>query len=196
MKKEKIKQIFLISLAAILIGIGYLNYNEDYDKEIIEVASRTSENDITLGDVELVSTNAIVENNGNFEDITNENTNNVNIIEEEYYTKTKLERESMYSQMIETYQKMLENDTISAEQKAIASQEISNITQIKNGIMIAENLIKNKGFEDVVILVNNNIASVVVKSKKIEEEEIAKIQNIVSRELGIEAGNINISNKI
>lgn len=196
MKKEKIKQIFLISLAVILIGIGYLNYNEDYDKEIVEVASRTSENDITLGDVELVSTNAIVENNEIFEDITNENTNNVNIIEEEYYTKTKLERESMYSQMIETYQKMLENDTISAEQKAIASQEISNITQIKNGIMIAENLIKNKGFEDVVILVNNNIASVVVKSKKIEEEEIAKIQNIVSRELGIEAGNINISNKI
>ena len=81
----------------------------------------------------------------------------------------------MYSQMIDTYQKMVSNNDVSAEQKMIASQEITNITKTKNGIMIAENLIKNKGFTEVVILVNNN--------------------NIVSRELAIEVGNINISNK-
>ena len=45
------------------------------------------------------------------------------------------------------------------------------------------------------ILVNNNNASVIVKTQKLENEEIAKIQNIVSRELAIEVGNINISNK-
>ena len=101
----------------------------------------------------------------------------------------------MYSQMLEIYQDMLDNEDVSVEQKSVAGQEITSITKIKNGIMIAENLIKNKGFTDVVILVNNNIASVVVKSQKMENEEIAQIQNIVSRELGIEATNINISNK-
>ena len=160
-------------------------------------------NDITLGDVELVSTNAVVENE---EILRNSNilnsissstsfTNSEKAEEDEYFEKTRMERESMYSQMLEIYQDMLDNEDVSAEQKSIAGQEITSITKIKNGIMIAENLIKNKGFTDVVILVNNNIASVVVKSQKMENEEIAQIQNIVSRELGIEATNINISNK-
>lgn len=204
MKKEKIKQIVLIFLAVFLIGIGYFNYDENYEEEYIEVASRTSTNDITLGDVELVSTNAIVENEENTKNIAYLNEISSSIVDsveeekdlnDEYFTRTKMERDSMYSQMLETYQNMLASEDISVDQKSIAGQEITNITKIKNGIMIAENLIKNKGFEDVVILVNNNIASVVVKTKKMENEEIAKIQNIVSRELGIEVGNINISNK-
>lgn len=204
MKKEKIKQIVLIFLAVFLIGIGYFNYDENYEEEYIEVASRTSTNDITLGDVELVSTNAIVENEENTKNISYLNEISSSIVDsveeekdlnDEYFTRTKMERDSMYSQMLETYQNMLASEDISVDQKSIAGQEITNITKIKNGIMIAENLIKNKGFEDVVILVNNNIASVVVKTKKMENEEIAKIQNIVSRELGIEVGNINISNK-
>ena len=164
MKKEKIKQYVLIFLAIFLIGIGYFNYDENYENEYIEVASRVSTNDITLGDVELVSTNAVVENNEIFENVTYTNevsTGSISssITEElvednEYFAKTRMERESMYSQMIETYQNMLKNEDISVEQKSIASQEITNITKIKNGIMIAENLIKNKGFDDVVILVN------------------------------------------
>lgn len=203
-EKEKIKQGLLLVTAFLLIGIGYLNYSslppEENDSSIIEVASRSDGNDITLGDVEFVSTNAIVENESLSK---NENSssiefNNYEVEKEEdddYFENTRIERENMYSQMLETYQKMLSNENISQEQKSIAIQEITNITKIKNSIMIAENLIKNKGFKDVVILVNNNSASVIAKSQKLENEEIAKIQNIVSRELEIEASNINISGK-
>jgi stage III sporulation protein AH len=208
MKKEKIKQSLLLISAVFLIGVGYLNYSSlpnEYEKTV-EVASRGDGNDITLGDVELVSTNAIVENKDisentnaisssmNFENYENKSSEE-DIEKDEYFEKTRIERENMYSQMIDTYQKMVSNNDVSAEQKMIASQEITNITKTKNGIMIAENLIKNKGFTEVVILVNNNNASVIVKTQKLENEEIAKIQNIVSRELAIEVGNINISNK-
>ena len=61
--------------------------------------------------------------------------------------------------------------------------------------MIAENLIKNKGFENVVILINNDVVNVVVKSSSLSQEQISKIQNIISRELYIEVSNINIGNK-
>lgn len=101
----------------------------------------------------------------------------------------------MYSQMVETYQKMVDSTEISNEQKGIAIQEISNITNQKNAIMIAENLIKNKNFEDVVILVSNNTASVVVKAGTLTAEQIAQIQNIVCRELALKSEDINISNK-
>ena len=115
--------------------------------------------------------------------------------QDEYFSSTRIQRESMYSQMLETYQKMVDSTEITNDQKAIAIQEINNITTMKNAIMIAENLIKNKNFEDVVILVSNNTASVVVKTSTLSTEQIAQIQNIVCRELDIKSENINISQK-
>lgn len=120
---------------------------------------------------------------------------NQSVNADEYFSSTRLERETMYSQMLETYQKMVDSQQITNEQKAIAIQEINHITNLKNTIMIAENLIKNKNFEDVVILVSNDTASVVVKSSNLTPEQIAQIQNIVCRQLQIESENINISQK-
>lgn len=113
----------------------------------------------------------------------------------EYFASSRLERDKMYSQMIETYQQMLESSTASSEQKSISTQEITNINNKKNSIMIAENLIKNLGFEDVVIFVNDGSVSVIVKAEKLEEAEIAQIQNIVCREIGVEAEVVHISLK-
>lgn len=113
----------------------------------------------------------------------------------EYFASSKLEREKMYSQMLETYQKLLESQTVSAEQKTISTQEITSINNTKNSIMIAENLIKNLGFENVVIFVNDNSTSVIIKAEKLEEADVAQIQNIVCREIGVETEKIHISLK-
>ena len=114
---------------------------------------------------------------------------------DDYYASSKLERDKMYSQMLETYQKILESTTISAEQKAISEQEITKINQTKNAIMIAENLISTKGFANNVIFVNDTSVNVVVKAENLGTEQIAQIQNIVSRELKVELENIHISHK-
>ena len=118
-----------------------------------------------------------------------------NVSTDDYYASSKLERDKMYSQMLETYQKILESTTISQEQKAISEQEISKINQTKNAIMIAENLISTKGFNNSVIFVNDNSVNVVVKAENLGTEQIAQIQNIISRELKVEIENIHISHK-
>ena len=48
---------------------------------------------------------------------------------------------------------------------------------------------------NVLILVNENSTSVIVKIDSLNSENVAQIQNIISRELGIEVSKINISNK-
>lgn len=147
-----------------------------------------------FGDVELVNANTVkaelVPNEEAQTTATNSDTN-----QDDYFSSTRLERDTMYSQMLETYQKMVDSTEITNDQKAIAIQEINRITNQKNAIMIAENLIKNKNFEDVAILVSNNNASVIVKSGNLSTDQIAQIQNIVCRELEIKPENINISQK-
>lgn len=192
MKKENFKHIFLVMSAVIFIGIGYINYDYEPTLEVASLANQVDEN--TLGDVELVSANSvkadIVPNDEKEITVTN-----TNIEADEYFSASRLERDTMYSQMLENYQKIVDSSEISNDQKGIAIQEIANITQQKNGIMIAENLIKNKDFQDVVILVSNGSASVIVKSSSLNPDQIAQIQNIVCRELEIEVQKINISQK-
>lgn len=152
-----------------------------------------------IGDATLVNANAVIEDENTAETIIeNENSvigTSVQITQDEYFSQSRLDRDTMYSQMIESYQKILENDNVTAEQKNIAQQEITKVNEIKNIIMIAENLIKTKGFEDLIIFVNNKSSKYYSKVKWLKTEQIAQIQNITSRELGVEIDNIHISNK-
>ena len=213
----KKNQVIISAIAIMLIAAGYMNYTAN-TKDALEASSLAdTEAYAQLGDATLVSANVTdnttigtaistntentenTENTGNTENAENagdaEVTQTSSSSSDEYFTESRLEREKMYSQMLESYQNILENSQISETQKEISQNEIKNINDTKNAIMIAENLIKNKGFEDVVIFVNGESISVIIKGEEITPEQIAQIQNIVSRELSAEVDNIHISNK-
>lgn len=151
--------------------------NEDKKDEIKsnEQNTETTENAVQN---EINTSTTVTENSGN-----------------QYFAELRLERDKMYSQMLESYQKILSNSQISETQKEISENEIKKINDTRNAIMIAENLIKNKGFEDLIIFINGDSISIIVKAKELKEEQIAQIQNIISRELKGEIENIHISNK-
>ena len=176
----------------------------EQENEIQDIVNNNDLNDSVIE----TNTEADIKNNDKnvSENITESSTtetssNNIESVNKDkqlnnnYFTQSRLDRDTMYSQTLDTYQKIIENESISADQKAIAQKEISKINEQKNSIMIAENLIKVKGFEDLIIFINGENVSVIVKSDKLEEKEIAHIQNIVTRELGVKIENINISNK-
>lgn len=101
----------------------------------------------------------------------------------------------MYSELLETYQEIYNNTNSNSEQKQDAINKITKLNNTKNAIMISENLILAKGFENVVIFVNDDSVSVIVKAEELTGENVAQIQNIVSRELKVTADLIHISNK-
>jgi len=212
MKVLKRNQIIILVIALMLVSAGYLNYTANQGNSIETSGIEDGMQYAGIGDAKLVSSNGIVEQN---EEVVESNTvveqkNEIKeeentIIEEtnatieketkEYFSSSRLNRETMYSQMIETYQKILENESIGEAQKTIAQTEIQNINNIKNRIMICENLIKTKGIEELVIFVNEKSISVVVKANELTQEQIAQIQNIIAREMQVEIGDIHISNK-
>ena len=216
MKLFKRNQLIVIVIGLMLMAAGYLNFTNNPDNlngELTTGALADSEKMAAIGDAQLVSSTP-VETNTEENSITNteiveaveENIEETkNIIEDietnaeefnsEYFTQSKLDRDNMYSQMIENYQKILDKSNISEAQKSTAQKEIQKINQEKNAIMITENLIKTKGFEDLVIFINGDSINVIVKAKKLEKDEIAQIQNIVTRELNAKIENIHITNK-
>ena len=205
----KKNQVIISVIAIMLIAAGYMNYTAKNKQTLQTAALKDSEKYGDLGDATLVSTNAVSENveeTGALVENTPENIETVTentvsetsvpaVSDNQYFAESKLEREKMYSQMLESYQKIINNSQISDKQKAISQNEIKKINDTKNAIMISENLLKNKGFEDLIIFVNGDSISIVIKAKELTQEQIAQVQNIIVRELKADIENIHISNK-
>ena len=132
-------------------------------------------------------------NNTQNNEITKQTTANVST--DDYFSKSKLERDTMYSQMLESYENVLNGINSLETQKQSASEEIKKINNTKNGIMICENLIATKGFSKCVIFVNGESVSAIIGAQELKQEEISQIQNILSRELNAKIENIHISLK-
>ena len=159
------------------------NDNENIIEENLDTSKRTEEN---LENGEKEEQNKTEETNGEI---------NKEEVEDDYFDKSKLERDTIYSQMIETYENILNSENATETQKQSATDEIKKINDTKNSIMICENLIKTKGFEKSVIFVNNLSISIIIGKEEITAEEVAKVQNIISREMGAAIENIHISTK-
>jgi stage III sporulation protein AH len=189
----KKKEVLLGLLAIFFMIVGFISYNPIANKEYSKIADITNYSETKLGEATLVSSNEVVEN------VTDEAQTSENTITEEiqkdYFLEARMSRDSIYSESLETYEKLLESSSVTNDQKAIAQNEISNITNEKKTIQSTESLIKMKGFEDVVIFKNSESVSVVVKSDVLLPEQVAQIQNIVEREFKINGKNINITNK-
>ena len=223
MKLFKKNQVIIYVIALMLVTAGYLNYtSNDNLKSAIQTSSSEEElaEMANIGDAQLVSSNDIKTENKTEENETEENkieTDNgtaINTTNEtknenstmttsanntkdnsDYFTNSKLERDTMYSQMIETYEKILNSTTSTETQKQSATDEIKKINDTKNSIMICENLIKTKGFDNSVVFANGNSISVIIGANELSKEQVAQIQNIVTREMNAKAENIHISNK-
>lgn len=183
-------------LALMLVTAGYWAYlsNESKTLETVNLGNQDTTNNVdeNLGDATLVNSNEVKEQEQNQEQNQEQEQKNEQESVNDYFQESKLSRDTMYSQTLETYQKMLDNSNVSEEQKAIVTQEITKLNQEKNAIMICENVLSTKGFNKCVIFVNVDSISVVVGKEKIETDEIAQIQNIVSREMNAKVENIHI----
>ena len=213
MKLLKKNQVIIYTIAVLLMVAGYLNYSTNTG-EALEASINEVANTANIGDAKLVSTEPVDENTVNeVQNTTNvTNTSNTNTIAEntanntiaqtnatvsddDYFAKSKLERDSMYSQMLETYENVLNSDNSLETQKQSATEEITKINNTKNSIMVCENLLKTKGFDNSVIFVNGDSISVIIGADELTQEEIAQVQNIISREMSADIQNIHISTK-
>lgn len=219
MKKFKKSEFAIYAISLMLVAAGYFNYTtfetkteETYSEDVQDIDTEYA----NVGDAVLVSSNETQETNENTTNTeantekaetasTNEtntqntetaDTQNTNADVTDYYANSKLERDKMYAEMITNYENILNNTNASEAQKSIATQEIQKVNNTKNAIMICENLILTKGFNNCVIFINEESVNVVVNvNDGLTTDKVAKVQNVISRELGTQIENIHITEK-
>ena len=176
---------------ATLVNSEAVNENEVTENTTVNETENTSNTNGTTTE----ETNKDIAQNTNTSENNTTTQTSTTVTTDEYFTKSKLERDTMYSQMIESYEKVLNSSNSLETQKQSATEEIKKINDIKNSIMICENLISTKGFTNNIVFVNGDSISVIIGVEQLQQEEVAQIQNIISRELNAEIENIHISTK-
>lgn len=223
LKKNQIV-IYVIALMLMAVAyLNYTTNTAEQSVEAsLQMEARDDSNTANIGDATLVSSNDVLSNtdtvnessgndttvsnteSSNTTNTTNDNSNTngettqttaQTSTDDDYFTKSKLERDTMYSQMLESYENILNSTNSLETQRQSATDEIKKINDTKNSIMICENLIQTKGFENSIIFVNGDSISVIIKSDELTQEEVAQVQNIISREMNAEIENIHISTK-
>jgi stage III sporulation protein AH len=99
------------------------------------------------------------------------------------------------NQVISMLTDVIEESKDGSQERNDATQQKLKIIDYMNKEKVIENLIKNKGFADALVLMTDNSVNVTVAKQEITQSDVAKICDIVMRETGRDAGQIVIQSK-
>lgn len=102
------------------------------------------------------------------------------------------EREKAYKTASELVEDTLDQDSVTAEEKAKAVETVAALAQRIEKESNIETLLKAKGFEKAVAVIGDNNVSVLVYSDGVTTAQSMQIQDIITSETGVSLGNIKI----
>lgn len=115
--------------------------------------------------------------------------------EESYFAMAQLNRENAYDSAYNTLLAVTTSANATEEAKEAAFNEITVLAQNKQAEANIETLIKAKGFEECVAVINDGHIDIVVKSDGLAANQRAQIQEIVLKQADIAPTNITIIEK-
>ena len=98
----------------------------------------------------------------------------------------------MREQTVMYLDSVINSELSSQETIAQAQQSKIEITNAMERELKLETTIKALGFEDVVVSSSNDNYNVIVKSSALEDEEVAKVLEVVTQYTGVQASNVII----
>ncbi len=161
------KKLIVSGALVVMVGVaGFFNFMYDSSgekslDEYIETVKDINEEEENAGEVEMV-------------DAPKASTEN-------YFVSARLNRETARSEGIELLKSTINNENASLEAKTNAENKIFQISDnIENEVNI-ENIIKSKGFSDVLVSITDSGVNVSIKAKNLTAPEVAQINDAVSQ---------------
>ncbi|MBO5299691.1 MAG: SpoIIIAH-like family protein [Clostridia bacterium] len=112
--------------------------------------------------------------------------------ESSYFDNARYSRSKNRSDAVAVLNELIENDDADASSRKLAAETVACYAQITQDEATVENLILSKGYEDCVVFLTEETASVVVETLGLEPHEAAQIMDIVSSATGFTADVIKI----
>jgi len=193
----KKNQLIIAALAIMIAAAGYLNYSgrifgegSDVMETTNDLASQElldiSEEDLASasGDIESPEGDGTVDGTPGEAVLTSGNT---------IVADAKVTREQVRAKNKETLLEIIDNDSLSDEQKQDAVDQMVFMTEVAEMEAAAETLLASKGFSETVVSISDDMVDVVVNAAELDDASRAQIEDIVARKTQIAPENIVIT---
>lgn len=114
----------------------------------------------------------------------------------DYFVSAKLSREQIRAKNRETLMAIVQDDSISEELKADAMETLVNMTKNAEKEDICESLLEAKGFQEIVVHIEEDSVNVIVNAASITQQEVAQIEDVIIRETGVKVSQIYVQHAI
>lgn len=195
----KKNQIVIAALAIMIAAAGYLNYsgrlfhsekntatanNEIANQELLDI----SEEDLASasGDIESKDGDGNGDGTPGEAVLTSGGANAV-------VAEAKVTREQVRAKNKETLLEIIDNESLSDEQKQDAVNQMVAMTDLAEKEAAAETMLASKGFSESVVSLTQDSADVVINASEIDDAGLAQIEDIVTRKTGIAPENVVIT---
>ena len=115
--------------------------------------------------------------------------------EHDYFSAAVIERESARDEALEVLQGVVDDAASLDSAKEQALKDIATMAKVIENESNIETLIKAKGFEECVAVINGEKANVIVKSEGLRPNDLSQILEIVYLQAGILPENVTIMEK-
>ncbi len=196
MKIFKKSQIAIISLSLMVMIAGYVNYkyNPEREENLGQSVYVNSKDGFMYSTIKIYDEEDISRNEKSEDETIQTNNLYKQKEAEETISHFRANRNNMFSELQETYSKVIEANSTSTEQLTEYQNKLNKLIEDKHTITIVEDLIKSKGIDDIVIVPTNENLNVIVSDKEeITSDIIAMIQKTIQDELDFPASKITIN---
>ncbi len=112
-----------------------------------------------------------------------------------FFAEYRLEREKNRSREVEMWEDIINSQNAEQTFKELAQKELVKIVALTEKEMIIESLIVSRGFNDALVFLTDDSATVIVETKTLTQQQVAQIQDIVVRKTKLDPAGIKIMTK-
>ena len=184
----------IYSVIALMLCVAvYLNWSYNRGDDDFSAASNTDDSKI-LGQAQLVDGVAQTDEQGKTEDAQESSGVNNGSSEDSYFAEARLSRQKARDEAVSILNVTVENESADEDAKAAATESIQVMAQSAMKESRIENLVIAKGYDECVVFINDNGVNVIVQKPEngLQQEDIARIRDIVISETGVSAEQIKI----
>jgi stage III sporulation protein AH len=194
MKLFRKNQIVITALAALIAVAGYLNHVENTEqKGTLAGAKVAEETTAQETSAEEAAAQDIASNDIDIESEPGEAVlvNAAGTVD--FIVEAKLAREEMRAGNKATLMEIVNNESLTEEEKSAAVEKIVEMTENAQKESEAETLIQAKGYDNVAVTITDSGVDVMVVAESLDSTARAQIEEIVKAKAGVSASQITIT---
>ncbi|MGI6127206.1 MAG: SpoIIIAH-like family protein [Planifilum sp.] len=111
----------------------------------------------------------------------------------DYFVGYQLQRNNLRSKMTEEYMNVLTDPESSEKELKEAQSKIDQLMKVDKTESVLEELIRNEGFRDAVVITGDQHVDVVVQSEKLSNSQVVKLIGLVKKHMDVPATQVSVA---